>query len=308
MTSEAFDTTVAMLASTGLGGAVSVEDRRATFDGLGALLGLAPGTTTEDVDAGGIPARWVRPTRTTGERTARGRDDGAPAVLWLHGGGYNIGSSESHAPAASHLAAALGAPVLIADYRLAPEHPYPAALEDAAAVWQWLVDDSGDPASLGLVGDSAGGGLALALSLRLRNSGAAMPAALALLSPWVDLTGSVPVPEERVAADVILTPDLLDEWATAYAGDTPLGAPDLSPIDADLSGLPPMLVCAAGRDLLCDQAQRLHTHGTSAGVPIDLVVADDMIHAWQIFAGAFPEAGESLVEVAAWLGPRLSGA
>jgi monoterpene epsilon-lactone hydrolase len=308
MTSEAFDATVAMLASTNIIGEVSVQDRRATFDGLGALLGLAPGTTTEDVDAGGIPARWVYPTGTAEQRITRGSDGGEPAVLWLHGGGYNIGSVESHTPAASHLAAALGAPVLIADYRLAPEHPSPAALEDAAAVWQWLVTNVANPASLGIVGDSAGGGLALTLTVRLRDSGAALPGALALLSPWIDLSGSVPVSDERVAADVVLTPDLLAEWATAYAADTPLDAPDLSPLGADLRGLPPMLVCAAGRDILCDQARQLHARGTAAGVPIDLVVAEDMIHAWQIFAGAFPEAGESLVEVAAWLGPQLGGA
>ena len=307
MTSEAFDVTVAMLAATNLAGEVGIEDSRATIDGLEALLGVAPGTTTEDVDADGVPARWVRPAVEDGAPT-EGGDVGLPVVLWFHGGGYNIGSVASHTPAASHLAAALGAPVLLAGYRLAPEHPHPAAIEDATTVWQWLVTHVGSPTSIGIVGDSAGGGLALALALRLRDAGAPLPAALALLCPWVDLRGSVPVSDERVAADIVLSPGLLAGWAAAYAAGTPLDAPELSPLGSDLAGLPPVLVHAAGRDILCDQAHHLHARCSAAGGVVDLVVADDMIHAWHLFAEAFPEAGDSLAEVAAWFGPHLGDA
>lgn len=298
MTSEAFDAMVTMLAATNLAGETTVEERRAAIDVLGTMLGSAPGTATEDVEAGGVPARWVRPDTP---RSATGDT----AVLWLHGGGYNIGSLESHTPTASHLAAALGAPVLIAGYRLAPEHPHPAAIDDASAVWAWLVARGHDPAALAVVGDSAGGGLALALAMRLRDAGAAGPAALALLCPWVDLAGRTAISPTRAAADVVLSGELLATWAATYAGATPLDDTVLSPLWGNLTDLPPMLVHAAGRDILCDQALHLAADAAAAGASLEIEVAEEMIHAWHLFAGAFPEAGESLARVAAWLTPHL---
>ena len=295
MPSDAFDAMVTMLAATNLAGEASVEERRAAIDVLGAMLGTADGSSIEDVDADGVPARWVRPDGT----------DDARAVLWLHGGGYNIGSLESHTPTASHLAAALGAPVLLAGYRLAPEHPHPAAIDDATTAWEWLVAEGHDPAALAVVGDSAGGGLALALTMRLRDTGAAGPAALALLCPWVDLAGRTEVSPTRAAADVVLSAELLAAWATTYAGDTPLDDLVLSPLGGTLTGLPPMLVHAAGRDILCDQALQLAAEAAAAGASLELEVAEDMIHAWHLFAGAFPEAGASLADVAGWLTPHL---
>lgn len=299
MTSEAFDATVAMLAGSNLAGEATVQERRASIDLLGGMLGTAPDTGTEDVDADGVPARWVTPGAITSPTAA------ASAVLWLHGGGYNIGSVASHTPAASHLAAALGAPVLVAGYRLAPEHPHPAAIDDATTAWQWLLDQGFAPSSVAVVGDSAGGGLALALAMALRDAGAPLPAALGLLCPWVDLSGRVEVSATRAAADVVLSPALLADWAATYAGPTPLDDVVLSPLGGDLRGLPPMLVHAAGRDILCDQAHQLATDASAAGATLDLDVAEDMIHAWHLFAGAFPEAGESLAAVAAWLAPHL---
>ena len=295
MTSEAFDATVTMLAATNLAGEASVEERRAAIDVLGAMLGTADGISIEDVDAGGVPARWVRPDTP----------DSATAVLWLHGGGYNIGSVESHTPTASHLAVALGAPVLVAGYRLAPENPHPAAIDDATAVWTWLVAQGHDPSSLAVVGDSAGGGLALALAMRLRDGGDVGPAALALLCPWVDLAGRTAVSPTRAAADVVLSAELLTTWAATYAADTPLDDAMLSPLAGDLTGLPPRLVHAAGRDILCDQALQLAADAAAAGASLEIEVAEDMIHAWHLFAGAFPEAGASLADVADWLTPHL---
>ena len=302
MTSEAFEATVGMLTATNLAGEASIGERRRAIDGLELLLGSADGTTVEDVDAGGVPARWVRPAASADVPAP------APAVLWLHGGGYNIGSPGSHTPAASRLAAALGAPVLVPDYRLAPEHPHPGAIEDAVTAWRWLVDGGADPGRTAVVGDSAGGGLAIALAMRLRDEGAPVPAALGLLCPWVDLTGADPVDDARAAADVVLDVGLLAGWAATYAGGTPLDDHTLSPLRAPLQGLPPMLIHAGGRDILCDQALRLADVARSAGVAVDLEVADDMIHAWHLFAGAFPEAEASLGELAAWLTPRLAPA
>lgn len=295
MPSEQFTATIAMVAATDQGPEATVADRRAAIDGLGALLGVAPGVTVSPVDAGGVPAAWMTPA-----------EPAAGTVLWLHGGGYNIGSIASHTPAASHLAAHLGRRVLVIDYRLAPEHPFPAALDDAATAWGWLVGQTQGGPLPALIGDSAGGGLALALTAHLREAGGPLPPAVAVLCPWVDLTGTDEVTDEQVAADVLLTPELLALWAAAYAGDdTPLDHPGLSPLFADLAGLPPLLIVAGGRDILCGSAHRLAEQARSAGVDVDLRVDEDMIHAWQLFAGAFPEAGESLAGVADWLGGHL---
>jgi acetyl esterase/lipase len=297
MPSEQFDAMVTMLEAAGLGSATSLSDQRTSIDGLGQLLPMAPGTTVTEVDAGGVPAAWITPGHTNGDATA---------VLWLHGGGYNIGGTASHQPLASHLAAELGAPVLVPAYRLAPEHPYPAALNDADAAWEWLTAHGHEPSRVAVGGDSAGGGLTVALAARLRRSGRPLPGALVVLCPWVDLTGQHPVPDQRVSADVVLSPTMLRTWAAGYAADTPLDEPGISPLFGDLSGLPPILIKAGGRDTLLDDAIRLARQCTEAGVTTELRVDDDMIHAWQLFAGAFPEAGASLAAVATWVRSTLT--
>lgn len=296
MTSEAFTVTVAMLEATGLSGEATVEERRASIDSLEQLLPMAAGSSIEHIDADGVPAAWVG---------CRPPDPDAPAVLWLHGGGYNIGGIGSHRAAASHLAATADLPVLLIDYRLAPEHPFPAAIDDAVTAWGWLVAQGFDPSSLGLAGDSAGGGLALALALRLRQEQRPLPAAIAVLCPWVDLTGDHPVPEARRDADVVLKPELLLEWAKAYAGGTDLDHPLISPLFAEMSGLPPLRVEGAGRDVLLDDARRLVERATNAQVNAELIEAPEMIHAWHLFAGLFPEAAESLDGTGMWLRTHL---
>lgn len=298
MPSEQFAATVELVAASGLGEAASVDERRATIDGLGQILPVAEGTGCEPVDADGVPAAWVTPA---GWDTATAHN----AVMWLHGGGYNIGSLISHRALTSHLASRLGCGVLAVDYRLAPEHRYPAALEDAATAWQWLVASGFDPAAVGVGGDSAGGGLAVSLAMSLQSAGGPLPAALALLCPWVDLTGNHPVPDERVAADVVLSPDLLAGWAAAYAGDTERDDPGVSPLFGSFEGLPPMFIQAGGRDMIVDDATRLADRASAAGCAVELHVEPDMIHAWQLFAGAFPEAGAALDAAAGWLSDQL---
>lgn len=297
MPSEQFEAMVSMLAAAGLTSATSLADQRTSIDGLGQLLPMAEGTTVTEVDAHGVPSAWITPARA---------DAPVSAVLWLHGGGYNIGSSGSHLPLASHLAAALGAPVLVPTYRLAPEHPYPAALDDAHMAWRWLTDQGHAAATMTVGGDSAGGGLSVALAARLRDADHPLPGALALLCPWVDLTGQHPVPEQRVAADVVLSPTMLNTWAASYADTTARDDPGVSPLFGGLDGLPRMLIQAGGRDTLLDDAIRLAERCAAAGVTTELQVNDDMIHAWQLFAGAFPEAGASLDDVAVWLRSALS--
>jgi acetyl esterase/lipase len=297
MASPEFGALVELLAATRLSGAVPVADQRAAIDGLANLLAVAEGVAEHHVDAAGVPGRWLVPPA--------GSSSDPVAVLWLHGGGYNIGSSASHRAAASVVAAALGHPVLVCDYRLAPEHPWPGAPEDANTVWQWLIDHGRSPAHVGVVGDSAGGGLALTLTQRLAADGRDVPGALALLCPWVDLTGSEPAPPERRDADVVLDVDQLATWARSYAGDCALDDPGVSPLFGPLAGLPPILIHAGGRDSILDDSVRLAEAATAAGADVALRIEPEMIHAWHLFATAFPEATASLTEVATWLGSHL---
>jgi epsilon-lactone hydrolase len=306
MPSDEFEVMVGMLEAAGLRTAPTLADQRAGIDGLGQLLPMAAGTSFVETDCDGVPSGWIIPGHPDGQTPGSTlAHSPLSAVMWLHGGGYSIGGIESHKALASYLAAAAGVPVLVPAYRLAPEHPYPAALDDADTVWRWLVAQGNDPSSIALGGDSAGGGLALALATRMSGSNRALPGALVLLCPWVDLTGQHPVPQQRLDADVVLSPAMLQEWAAGYAGDTARDDPGVSPLFGNLRGLPPLFIGAGGRDTLLGDASRLAESCASAGVHAELRVDDDMIHAWQLFAGAFPEAGESIADVAYWLHATL---
>src|SRR5690606_3662417 len=178
MPSEALENIITMLntqAAERGDAEMTLAQWRQAYDGLGALLPMVEGVDVQPVDADGIPAEWI------------GAGDG-PVVVYLHGGGYCIGSLDSHRPMLTHLAAATGGRVLAVDYRLAPEHPHPAALDDACAAYRWTLDQGVDPGRTVMAGDSAGGGLTLATLVALRDAGAPMPAAGVCLSPWADLT------------------------------------------------------------------------------------------------------------------------
>lgn len=298
MLSPAYESTVAMLEAAQLGAQRDVAEHRAAFDGLAQLLPLPASVKIEESELGGVAVEWLIPEDNQPPRVA---------VLWLHGGGYTIGSRASHRPAAARLAAALGHPVVVAEYRRAPEHPHPAALDDARAVWRALLDNGWDAATLGLVGDSAGGGLALALMIDERDAGGHLPGAASLLCPWVDLTGSHPRSPEIAARDVVLSIDQLEMWAKGYKGSSPAEDPRISPLFADLAGLPSLLIDTGGRDILRDDATRLAARAEAAGLSVDLHVSPEMIHIWHVFAGAFPEADEALARVAGWLQARLVG-
>lgn len=222
----------------------------------------------------------------------------APRVLLhLHGGGYFMGSSVTHRGVATALARASDAVVVLPDYRLVPEHPYPAGLDDAEAVMDWLTTTCGvDPARMAVAGDSAGGGLAAALLVRLRDRGATLPACYAGMSPWLDLSGS---------GDSVTALDGIDPWIPAamlplparfYAGEVPLDDPRVSPLYADLSGLPPTLLHVGGDEVLLDDAVRFTARARAAGVPADCGVYPGLWHVFPAFPG-LPEAHDVLAEV-----------
>lgn len=219
-------------------------------------------------------------------------------VLYLHGGGYTVASTRTHRALAAHLAATSGATVFALDYRLAPEHPHPAALDDALAAYRELLDRGS--ASLTVAGDSAGGGLALALTLRLAQEGLPAPAALGLISPWVDLSLDGVRDSDD---DPLLTRDWLAWCARAYAGDA-VDSPAVSPLLADddaLGALPPTLVQASEHEILRDDVERLVARLEAAGAPVTYRLLDGVWHVVHLQAGMLEPATRAVAQVGDFL-------
>lgn len=276
------------------GSPVNWEERRARMNAFGAMSPLADGWTIAP-DVLGVPA-----DRHTGPDC---RTD--VAILYLHGGGYCVGSPQSHRGLISQLAAATGAQAYAIDYRLAPEHPVPAAVEDALAALAALEAKGIPPSHVIVAGDSAGGGLALATALRLRDAGKPLPAALYLISPWADLTLSGRAHKFRAHADPILTTESLDEYAAAYVGSSiDRAGQDASPMLADLSGLPPTLIQVGADEILLSDSEVLQARAEAAGVMAALEVWPGMIHVWQIFYTMLSAGREAIADAGAWMSRR----
>jgi len=266
----------------------SVEERRAEYERIGSRLAPPPGVAFEPVDAGGVPAEWARPE--SGESDA--------AVLYMHGGGYAIGSIGSHRALCARLALASGMPVLSIDYRLAPEHRFPAAVDDALASYRWLLARCGDPGRIVLAGDSAGGGLVLATLLAAREAGLPQPAAAVCLSPLTDMAKEGASMRTHAHLDPIVDPAGSAENAQRYLGpDGDPRHPLASPLYGDLRGLPPLLVMVGTWEVLLDDSTRLAERARAAGVDVDLQVWEEMIHVWPFFASFFPE-GQQAIDLA----------
>jgi acetyl esterase/lipase len=234
-----------------------------------------------------------------------GADPGR-VILYLHGGAYSIGTAASSVGLASDLGRRARARVVSVDYRLAPEHPYPAALEDAVAVYRGLLASGLPPSSIAIAGESAGAGLAAATLLALKREGLPLPSAAVMMSPWVDLTMSGDSMSTRAALDPALTPDGLRRRAGDYvaAGDPTDGL--LSPIFADLTGLPPLLVQAGSHEILLDDAIRLAARGAAADVAVTLQVTPQVPHVFQAFAAILGEGDAALTEAGDFLRAHLA--
>jgi acetyl esterase/lipase len=243
-----------------------------------------------DTTVGGIPAIVATPTAVAPERH----------ILYVHGGAYVTGSPRSHIAMVARLAKRASAVATVVDYRLAPEHLYPAAIDDCVAAYRALLGDV-DPSRLVIAGDSAGGGATLATACALRDAGDPLPAGLYLMSPWTDLTGSGDSVVGRQAADPMLDGSRLVDAGRMYAGETPLDDPGVSPLFADLAGLPPMLIQTGMDEILLSDSTRLAERARQAGVEVTLDLADDMWHVYQAFARFVPEATEALVRAAAFI-------
>ncbi len=242
---------------------------------------------------GGIPGESV---------VARDAASSERAVLYLHGGGYCVGSPASHRVITRDLAVRGGARVFAADYRLAPEAPFPAAIEDAVAAWRGLLAEGFRPERSVIAGDSAGGGLAVAAALRLRELGLPMPAALVLFSPWVDL--ALDGLGEPRRGEVTLSRSWIAACAGAYLGGAPAGDPLASPVGADMRGLPPTLIQAGADELLLADARRLHEAMSAAGVDVELQVYEGCWHVFQLHAGMLADADRAMAATTAFIASR----
>lgn len=228
-------------------------------------------------------------------------------VVHLHGGAYILLSPNTHRGLGAAIARRADAVVILPDYRLAPEHPYPAAVDDAATTWRWLVHDLGvAPARLAVTGDSAGGGLGAALLVRLRDTGEPLPACYVGMSPWLDLAGTGPSMTELDGVDPWLSAAMNHPAAQAYAGDAPLDHPEVSPLYADLSGLPPMLLQVGGDEILRDDSVRFTARARAAGVDASYGVYPGLWHVFQAFPG-LPESRDAMAEIGGFLRRHIPG-
>jgi acetyl esterase/lipase len=233
-----------------------------------------------------VPGLWVT--------TPAGR---SRSILYFHGGGYVLGSSRAHAEMASWIARAAQARVFVLDYRRAPEYRFPAALEDALLAYHEILNSGIDPRAITVAGDSAGGGLTLALLTSLRDRGEPLPSSAVCISPWVDLemTGASIV--SKASADPLLTREGLQQFADWYLGGQDARNPLVSPLHADLRGLPPLLIQVGSSEILLDDALRLAESARAAGVKVTLSQYEDMPHVWHVFASFLPEAREADNEI-----------
>jgi len=239
------------------------------------------------VDANGIPCEWVLPEKAIPTQV----------VFYLHGGGYVTKMPVLHRNFLYQLAQESKAQFLMVDYRLAPEDPFPAALEDALVAYDWLLHQGWDPSQILIAGDSAGGGLTLATLLALRDMGKPLPVGAVLISPWTDLTGSGESIERLKDLDVMLSWDKLRESAQDYAGKEPLHHPWISPLFADFHGLPDSLILVGGSEILMDDSTRLANRMTEDGVEVDLIIEPYMGHVYPATGPAIPEAQRAIEEI-----------
>ena len=251
-------------------------------------------TIFEKLSAGGVQAEWFR------------RNDAAdgPVILYLHGGGYGLGSLDTHRDLIARICRASRASALALEYRLAPEHRFPAQLDDALAAYRWLVQQGTDPRKIVVAGDSAGGGLTLALLVKLRDSGDLLPAAAVCLSPWVDLEGLGESVDKNDRYDYI-SRRALAQYRKRFVDDDNVRNPLAAPLYADLRRLPPMLVQVGSAEALLDDSRRIVDRAHAAGVDVTLRIWEDMIHVWQLFAFMVPQGSAAIDEIGAFIRERV---
>jgi len=251
--------------------------------------------TYEEVTAAGLAAIWANPLGCDTERV----------LVYFHGGGFVSGSKDSYRKLAAHLAKAAGVRTLIPDYRLAPGNPFPAQLDDARSLYDWLLAQGYQPSKIALAGDSAGGNIATGAALALNRDGAALPRAVVAFSPWYDMEANGPTFESNAAVDMAISRQLVHNFAPMFLGGQSPADPLANPLYSDPAGLPPLLLTCGGDETLRDSMERFAALAEQSGVEVALHVADGMPHVYQLLAGRMPEADASIAEAGKWLRDKL---
>lgn len=273
---------------------LDIETGRANLDAAGEVFRPIIHVDHINVLANGVPSEWVIPGATGSGRV----------ILYLHGGAYNAGSTRSHRALAANIASAANARALTIDYRLAPEHPYPAALVDAFSAYKWLLEKGVQPGQIVIAGDSAGGGLAIALLVSLRERKLPMPAAAVVLSPWTDLSTNGESWQENAEVDYLIHGSKLREAARIYLDDRDPQTPLASPVYANLQGLPPLLIHVGSEEVLLSDSVRLAENARLSGVDVTLDIWDGMQHVWHFAANYVPEARQAVEKVGEFIKSR----
>lgn len=280
-----------------LGGRLPYRMQRATALAATNLCLSPAGMQYQQIKLGGVTGEEVSASDTTNG-----------TLLWFHGGGYCVGSSRTDRAPAGQFSKASGTRVILPDYRLAPEDPHPAALEDALSVYQALINQQYDLDKLIIGGDSAGGGLALALAIALRDRGLPLPTAMVLFSPWVDLRNVLDSHHTRASADPWLTTKMLNNWAAAYCDDKPVDLPTCSPLLAGLHGLPPTLIQVGDCEILLDDSVELDKKLRASGVDSELQIFPDMWHVFFLQAGLLSQADDAIEAMGLFIRQRIDAA
>jgi acetyl esterase/lipase len=273
-----------------------LAEMRANSDARAKQFPVPGDATVEPITVNGVKAEW---TSTPGA-------DASKAILYLHGGGYVLGSLDSHRHVAVEIGRVSGTRTLALDYRLAPEHPFPAPVEDTVAAYRYLLDSGIAPRNICIAGDSAGGGLAVGAMLAFKEAGLPLPGCAWALSPWVDMEALAPSYADRAATDPTVQREGILWMARTYMGDADPKHPHAAPIHGDLTGLPPMLIQVGSVETLLDDSLMLARRAAIAGIPVELQIWPEMIHVWHLFFPILSDGRKSLASGGAFVRKALN--
>lgn len=276
---------VKMMRSTLFIHKTETQTHRVSFERISSITKFPRFVEMKEVTYAGMPAAWFRPQKCSDDKV----------ILYYHGGGYSVGSYNTHRAMIARIARAAGHPVLAINYRMAPEHPFSAALEDAVIAYKQLQADGW--ASIFLAGDSAGGGLSLATTMKLRDEGVKLPTAIIAISPWTDLTLSGDSVRTKADVDPLIEPRLLEIFAKKYYQEHDPKNPFISPLFGNFDGFPPIYIQVGGNEVLLDDSTRLAQKMKKAGVKVEFELWDNMMHVWHYLAGIVPEANLAIEKI-----------